>query len=73
MKLCVLANLYAKKPLDEALSILKGLGVGLAGGMALGMVADTVTYGKLKTVFVKDEEELRKIAQPVIDFRNNNY
>ena len=27
MKLCVLANLYAKKPLDEALSILKGLGV----------------------------------------------
>ena len=27
MKLCVLANLYAKKPLDETLSILKGLGV----------------------------------------------
>ena len=27
MKLCVLANLYAKKPLDEALSILKGMGV----------------------------------------------
>ena len=28
---------------------LKGIGVGLAGGMALGMVADTVTYGKMKT------------------------
>jgi len=27
MKLCVLANLYAKKPLDEALAILKGMGV----------------------------------------------
>lgn len=27
MKLCVLANLYAKKSLDEALSILKGMGV----------------------------------------------
>ena len=27
MKLCVFANLYAKKPLDEALSILKGMGV----------------------------------------------
>ena len=30
-------------------NVLKGTGVGLAGGMALGMVADTVTYGKLKT------------------------
>ena len=30
-------------------NVLKGIGVGLAGGMALGMVADTVTYGKLKT------------------------
>jgi GPH family glycoside/pentoside/hexuronide:cation symporter len=30
-------------------NVLKGLGVGLAGGMALGMVADTVTYGKRKT------------------------
>ena len=27
MKLCVLANLYAKKPLDEALAILKSHGV----------------------------------------------
>ena len=32
-----------------ASNVLKGLGVGFAGGMALGMVADTVTYGKLKT------------------------
>ena len=32
-----------------------------------------ITYGKLKTVFVKDEDELRKIAQPVLDFRNNSY
>lgn len=30
-------------------NVLKGLGVGLSGGMALGMVADSVTYGKLKT------------------------
>ncbi|MBR0162474.1 MAG: MFS transporter [Oscillospiraceae bacterium] len=30
-------------------NVLKGLGVGLCGGMALGMVADSVTYGKLKT------------------------
>lgn len=30
-------------------NVLKGCGVGMAGGMALGMVADTVTYGKLKT------------------------
>lgn len=28
---------------------LKGIGVGLAGGMALGMVADTVAYGTMKT------------------------
>ena len=27
MKLCVLANLYGSKPLDETLSILKGMGV----------------------------------------------
>jgi len=30
-------------------NVLKGLGVGLCGGVALGMVADTITYGKLKT------------------------
>lgn len=39
-----------KDPLPLIISnVLKGLGVGLAGGMALGMVADTCTYGKLKT------------------------
>lgn len=31
------------------LNALKGGGCGMAGGMALGMVADTVAYGKLKT------------------------
>lgn len=36
-------------PLLIVSNILKGLGVGLAGAMALGLVADTVTYGKLKT------------------------
>lgn len=30
-------------------NVLKGCGVGMAGGMALGMVGDTITYGKLKT------------------------
>lgn len=30
-------------------NVLKGIGVGMAGGMALGMVADTVTYGSLKS------------------------
>lgn len=30
-------------------NVLKGCGVGMAGGMALGMVADTVTYGTLKS------------------------
>lgn len=30
-------------------NVLKGCGVGMAGGMALGMVADTITYGKMKT------------------------
>ncbi|MDO4340843.1 MAG: glycoside-pentoside-hexuronide (GPH):cation symporter [Eubacteriales bacterium] len=28
---------------------LKGAGIGMAGGMALGMLADTITYGKMKT------------------------
>lgn len=28
---------------------LKGVGIGMAGGMALGMLADTITYGKMKT------------------------
>lgn len=30
-------------------NVLKGCGVGMAGGMALGMVADTVTYGTMKS------------------------
>ena len=30
-------------------NILKGCGVGMAGGMALGMVADTITYGEIKS------------------------
>lgn len=30
-------------------NVLKGCGVGMAGGMALGMVADTVTYGTMRS------------------------
>ncbi len=30
-------------------NILKGVGTGFAGGMALGMVADAITYGQLKS------------------------
>ncbi len=30
-------------------NVLKGCGVGMAGSMALGMVGDTITYGKLKS------------------------
>ena len=30
-------------------NILKGIGLGMASGMALGLVADSLTYGKLKT------------------------
>lgn len=30
-------------------NVLKGVGVGMSGGMALGMVADTVTYGTMKS------------------------
>ena len=37
MKLCVLANLYAKKPLDEALAILKGMGVGALTGSIVSL------------------------------------
>ena len=32
-----------------ACNVLKGCGLGMAGGMALGMVADTITYGTLKS------------------------
>ena len=41
--------LFTSPALLIASNILKGLGVGFAGGMALGMVADTVTFGRLKT------------------------
>ncbi|MBP3878331.1 MAG: MFS transporter [Lachnospiraceae bacterium] len=41
--------IFTSPALLIASNVLKGLGVGFAGGMALGMVADTVTYGKLKT------------------------
>lgn len=30
-------------------NVLKGIGLGMSGGMALGMVADTITYGQLKS------------------------
>ncbi|QHO90362.1 hypothetical protein CWT12_02020 [Actinomyces sp. 432] len=30
-------------------NILKGAGMGMAGGMAMGIVADTLTYGRLRT------------------------
>ena len=30
-------------------NILKGIGMGMASGMALGLVADTLTYGQLRT------------------------
>ena len=32
-----------------ACNILKGCGLGMSSGMALGLVADSITYGKLKT------------------------
>ena len=30
-------------------NIMKGIGMGMASGMALGLVADSLTYGQLKT------------------------
>ncbi len=30
-------------------NVVKGCGLGMASGMALGLVADSITYGKLKT------------------------
>ena len=30
-------------------NVLKGCGLGMSGGMAMGLVADTITYGELKT------------------------
>lgn len=36
-------------PLMIACNTLKGLGLGMSGGMAMGMVADAILYGQLKT------------------------
>lgn len=36
-------------PIMIVCNVCKGIGLGMAGGMALGMVADTITYGQLKT------------------------
>lgn len=36
-------------PVMIACNVLKGCGLGMAGGMALGMVADTITYSNLKS------------------------
>lgn len=36
-------------PLMIVCNVLKGLGLGMAGGMAMGMVADAILYGQLKT------------------------
>ncbi len=37
------------KTLMIACNVLKGLGLGMSGGMAMGMVADAILYGQLKT------------------------
>lgn len=37
------------KTLMIIFNVCKGLGLGMAGGMALGMIADTITYGTWKT------------------------
>lgn len=39
----------ANVPVMIFCNVLKGLGLGMAGGMALGMVADTITYGIKKS------------------------
>ncbi len=39
----------SSKPLMIACNVLKGLGLGMSGGMAMGMVADAILYGQLKT------------------------
>lgn len=36
-------------PLMIVCNALKGIGIGMAGGMAMGLVADTILYGQLKT------------------------
>ena len=39
----------SSKVLMIACNVLKGIGLGMAGGMAMGMVADAILYGQLKT------------------------
>jgi len=39
----------SSKPAMIFCNALKGIGLGMAGGMAMGMVADTILYGELKT------------------------
>ena len=39
----------SSKPLMIACNALKGIGLGMSGGMAMGMVADAILYGQLKT------------------------
>ena len=36
-------------PMMIVFNVLKGAGLGMAGGMSLGMLADAITYGKMKT------------------------
>ena len=36
-------------PMMILFNVLKGAGLGMAGGMSLGMLADSITYGKMKT------------------------
>ncbi len=37
------------KPIMIFCNVLKGCGLGMSGGMAMGLVADAITYGQLKT------------------------
>ncbi|WP_026658783.1 MFS transporter [Butyrivibrio sp. AC2005] len=37
------------KPLMIVCNVLKGIGLGMSGGMAMGIVADAILYGQLKT------------------------
>ena len=37
------------KPIMIICNVLKGCGLGMSGGMAMGLVADAITYGQLKT------------------------
>ena len=39
----------ASKPIMIFCNVLKGCGLGISGAMAMGLVADTITYGYLKT------------------------